>query len=177
MVELLTKRFPRVEKVDVRLPILPILDQRLVVEAFVAKKLVVVALVLVASKRVRVWNVVDPLTKRLVNVPVPPLTMFENKLVVDAFVAKKLVVVAEVPVALVQLRMEKSPVPVKLPLAVMLVKVPPSLMRAMTETRASTSDVLCLVTVGRVSSTNISSRRIVVGNVGPEVYMVTGSEP
>ena len=53
VVEPLTRRLANVLKVEEKLPIEPILEKRLVDEAFVAKKFVVVALVLVASTRVR----------------------------------------------------------------------------------------------------------------------------
>src|ERR1019366_4264897 len=94
----------------VRLPV-AVVKKRLVVEALVAKKLVVVAEVPVALTKVKFCRVVDDVTKRLV-VVAPPLEVkadvvrepmvaaLEKRFVVEALVAKKLVVVAEVPVAL-----------------------------------------------------------------------------
>src|SRR3989344_1180245 len=98
----------------------------------------------------------------------PKLALVAKRLVEEAGVEKKEVVVALVPVALVKVRMEKSPMPEKEPLTEALVKLPPSLRRVRAEEKLSTSLVDWRVTVGRVSARRISSRRTVVLKVGPD---------
>jgi hypothetical protein len=105
--------------------------KKLVVEAVVEKRLVVVALVLVALRAVKFWRVDEPLSKRLERVAKPPVAVrvpvklaaleivwplilpavmrpvlraVEKRLVLEAVVAKKLVEVAEVPVALMKVK-------------------------------------------------------------------------
>ncbi len=122
VVELRPVKFWRVEEplarkllavmraVDVRLPPLPVVKNRLVDEAVVAKKLVVVAEVPVAVVNVKFCKVDEALMSRLlaVRVPVrvslPPLLVVKKKFEVEAFVEKKLVVVALVPVALTKVK-------------------------------------------------------------------------
>lgn len=80
-------------------------EKRLVEEAVVEKKFVVVALVPVALLKVKFWNVDDALARMLLNVPVPltvnvpPVPVVKKRLVLEAVVLKKFVVVALVPVA------------------------------------------------------------------------------
>jgi hypothetical protein len=118
------KRFVEVALVVVELPKiarprLALVLKRLVVEAVVAKKLVVVALVPVAFTKVKFWRVEEALSKRLapvieLAVRVPTLPEVLNKLVEDAVVEKKLVVVAEVVVERVMLSKMLAPVKVLL---------------------------------------------------------------
>ena len=74
---------------------------------FETKRLVVVAEVPVAFINVKFWRVVDELASMFVKVPrafevmLPPLAVVKKRFVEDAVVEKKLVVVAEVPVAVV----------------------------------------------------------------------------
>jgi len=79
-------------------------------EAVVLKKLVVVADVPVALVKVKFWRVVEP-TERIfedVNSPesvvFPPLAVVKNRLVDEAVVENRFVVVADVPVALVKVK-------------------------------------------------------------------------
>jgi hypothetical protein len=71
---------------------------------------VVVALVPVAFTKVKFWRVEEPLTKRFWNVPVPlevkfpPVPVVKKRLVLEAVEAKKFVVVALVPVALIKVK-------------------------------------------------------------------------
>ena len=96
-------------------PPFPVAKKRLVDDAvvpvrFVAKKLVEVELVVVLLSPVKFWKVDDAVARRLVvvRVPVrvrfPPVPIVKNEFVEDAVVEKKLVVVAEVPVALVKVK-------------------------------------------------------------------------
>jgi hypothetical protein len=68
--------------------------ERLVVLAVVAKKLVEVAEEEVELTAVKFWRVVEPLTKRVAKVPAPVVSEVEKRLVEEAVVEKKLVVVA-----------------------------------------------------------------------------------
>jgi len=156
--------------VVVRVPILALAEKRLVDDAVVEKKLVVVALVPVALRKVKFCRVDEPFDKRLAKVPspvdvkLPPFPVLKKMLVEEAVVEKKLVVVADVPVA------DPNENSVKLPCGPDMVElvrfalenVPPSVRRVSTELPCSISDELCLVTVGRVSASNIDSRRTVV---------------
>lgn len=79
-------------------------------DAVVAKIEVEVELVVVERSAVKLFRVVDPLTKRLdevtdpVDVTFPAFRFAVERLVDDALVAKKLVVVALVPVARVKVK-------------------------------------------------------------------------
>ena len=121
-----------------RLPPVAVVKKRFVVEPVVAKKLVVVAFVLVLFCAVKFWRVDDPRVRMFANVPtpvevidpplalvkkrdvldavferrVPRLALAENRFVELAVVAKKLVVVAEVPVALVKVKFFRVDEPV-----------------------------------------------------------------
>ena len=87
-------------------PNIPVLARRLVVEARPeTKRFVVVALVPVAFWKVKFWSVVEPLSKRLVSVLAPALKTEAKRFVVEAVIAKKLVVVAFVVVELVLVRL------------------------------------------------------------------------
>ena len=83
---------------------------KLVLDAVVAKKLVVVAFVPVALTKVKFCKVVEALARKLfpvivaVDVKLPPLTVVKYRFVDDAVPAKKLVVVALVPVALTKVK-------------------------------------------------------------------------
>ena len=59
MEEPVTKRFPKVARPPVMLPVLREVEKRLVEEAVVANRLVVVALVPVAFKNVKFWSVLE----------------------------------------------------------------------------------------------------------------------
>jgi len=77
----------------------------LVPARFVAKRFVEVALVVVLFAPVKFWRVVEPVTRRLESTPVPNVTdpkaaFVAKRLVEEAVVAKKLVVVAFVDVEL-----------------------------------------------------------------------------
>jgi len=93
----------------------------------------------------------------------PPLAVVKKRLVEDAVVEKKLVVVAEVPVAKLKSRSEKLPYgPVTVaPVSVELVKMPPSVKLVTTEVILPESESDWRCTVGRVSARRISSRRMV----------------
>ena len=81
----------------------------MVVLAIVAKSVVEVALVVVEFNPVKFCKVVEPKTSRLANVPrpldvrLPPMPVVKKRLVVDAVVENRLVVVADVVVDLVML--------------------------------------------------------------------------
>ena len=85
-------------------------EKRLVELAVVEKKFVVVAFVEVELRKVRFWNVEEAVASRLPKVPrpeevkFPPLPIVKKRLVDDAVVEKKLVVVALVPVALMKVK-------------------------------------------------------------------------
>jgi hypothetical protein len=100
----------------VRLFMSPVRAVMVVDEAVVAKKLVVVAAVPVALRKVKFWSVDELLASNWLKVPSPvvvifplevippPVAVVKRRLVDDAVVAKKLVVVAEVPVALTKVK-------------------------------------------------------------------------
>ena len=122
-------------------PILALAEKRLVDDAVVEKKLVVVALVPVALAKVKFCRVDEPLSKRLAKVPspvdvkLPPFPVVKKRLVEDAVVEKKLVVVADVPVAKLKVKLVKLPKGPEsvAPVRVELVRVPPSERRESTE--------------------------------------------
>lgn len=142
--------------------------KRLVDEAVVEKKFVVVAEVPVAFTKVKFWRVVEPVINRLVKVPrpvevkLPPEPVVKKRFVELAVVEKKLVVVAEVPVAEVKVKLVKEPVgPLTVALVrVELVKVPPSVRRAIDEERPEESESDWRVILGLVSARRISCRKI-----------------
>ena len=76
--------------------------KRLVDDAVVEKKFVVVAEVPVAFTNVKFWRVVEPVNASVPITPVPPVMLVAKRFVEEAVVLKKLVVVAEVPVAKVK---------------------------------------------------------------------------
>ena len=98
-------------------PVESVVPKRLVDEAVVAKLFVVVALVEVELSAVKFWRVEEPFTRRLARVPrplmnvVPKFAAVANIFVELAVVAKRLVVVALVPVAFVKLKLPRMPVP------------------------------------------------------------------
>ena len=98
-------------------PVESVVPKRLVDEAVVAKLFVVVALVEVELSAVKFWRVEEPFTRRLARVPrplmnvVPKFAAVANIFVELAVVAKRLVVVALVPVAFVKLKLPRIPVP------------------------------------------------------------------
>ena len=121
------------------------------------KKAVVVALVPVALVKVKFWRVVEPVRRRLERVAesevmdpvvrVPRLAEVEKRLVLEAVVEKKEVVVAEAPVAVVKPREVKEPVGPETvaPVRVGLVKLPLSLRVVKMALLLSESLSLCLV--------------------------------
>ena len=76
----------------------------MVVLAFVENRFVVVADEPVALTKVKFCKVEEPLTRRLVNVTVPKVAFVAKRFVLEAFVLKKLVVVADEPVALTKVK-------------------------------------------------------------------------
>ena len=140
----------------------------------VEKKLVVVAEVPVAFIKVKFWRVEEPVERRLAKVPrpvevkCPPLAVVKKRLVEEAVVEKKLVVVAEVPLALPKTRDSNEPEGPETvaPERVAFEKLPPSVKLLTIEETRPESESDCLVTVGRVSARRISSRRTVVLIVG-----------
>ena len=98
----------------------------------------------------------------MVKVPIVPKVA--KRLVDEAVVVKKLVVVALVPVAKPKEKLEKLPIPPETvaPVREELVKVPPSVKLEMLEESLPESAFDWRVTVGRVSARRISSRKTVV---------------
>ena len=120
--EAFTRRLVKVPKPEeVMFPALRIEAKRFVEEAVVEKSVVVVALVVVELRAVKFWSVEEPLESRVPKVPRPVVVIVlppserapvkvaapvervvAKRFVEEAVVAKKEVVVAEVPVALVK---------------------------------------------------------------------------
>ena len=129
--EALAKRLVKVPRPEeVKLPPVPVVKNKLVVEAVVEKREVEVALELVELTAVKFCKVEEPLTKRLTKVAEPAEREAENRLVEEAVVLKRLVVVAFVPVALVKVNFCKvvEPTTNKSPAVLMVeVAVPPIL--------------------------------------------------
>ena len=73
-------------------------------EAVVEKREVVVAEVPVAFRKVKFWRVEEALSKRLEKVAEPDDKTAAERLLEEAVVEKKLVVVAEVPVAFLKVK-------------------------------------------------------------------------
>ena len=95
----------------VRVPMVAALAKRFVVLAVPETKSdEVVAFVEVLLSAVKFWKVLEPLARILraesvpARVSLPPLLVVKKKLEVEALVAKKFVVVAEVPVALMKVK-------------------------------------------------------------------------
>jgi hypothetical protein len=109
VVEPVSARLPTVAVPREPVPRLKLVEKRLVEDAVVEKKFVVVAEVPVAFRKVKFWRVVEPVTKRLPKVPEPrvrepKLALVLKRLVEEAVVLKKFVVVAEVPVAFTKVK-------------------------------------------------------------------------
>lgn len=136
------------------------LEKRLVELAVVENKLVVVAEVPVALTKVKFWRVEEAVAKILAKVP----SEVEVRLVKVPVVEKKSVVVALVPVALEKENLVKEPVGPETvaEVRVELANVPPSVKALITEERRPESESDWRITVGLVSATSISSRRMVV---------------
>jgi hypothetical protein len=96
-------------------PAVSAVAKRLVEEAVVVKLFVVVALVEVELSAVKFWRVEEPFTRRFASVPrplmnvVPKFAAVANIFVELAVEANELVVVADVPVALVKVKLPRIP--------------------------------------------------------------------
>jgi hypothetical protein len=101
----------------VRIPRLAFVAKRFEVEATFAKRVVVVAFEVVALRAVKFWRVVDAFARIVPAVNVPVFSFVEKRLVEDAVVAKRDVVVAFVVVALSAVKFWRvvEPVARKLP--------------------------------------------------------------
>lgn len=142
------------QEVTVSAPMLAEAEKRLVEEAVVEKKLVVVALVVV--ERVMLSKILAPLKILL------PEKVLESESKVDEAEEPPPQPVQEVTVSVLivaVVRLAVAPV-ILPPVIVGLVNSPFSNIEVSPLTRASESESDCLVTVGRVSETKISSLRI-----------------